>query len=180
MKDKICKSRIDINNLYIEDMESAVSRNLNNLKENKPLDIPLAIISEVLNKRYFICLKCGIPIKYTNLSGYCGGCYHLTEDYKKKRKEYQDTEKYKLHSKEYYKEYQKREYVKIRRKIWMKKYKKSSIVSHNYYLNNKDRIKSYLKKYYQENKEIMKSKFKKYYQKNKKKLKEKRLKDNNI
>jgi len=104
-----CKERLNLrNDLRIVNLDDALARNLINLKENKPLDIPLAVISKALDEIYFVCLGCGAPVSYANLSGFCKKCYPLTEEALKKKRAYQKTDKYRVRNKEYHREYQRR------------------------------------------------------------------------
>jgi len=126
--------RIILKKVTKEDIE----RNLNNLKEDKPLDIPLAILNGHFKKIYFNNKFNPVKIK----CGYCGKIFLKKkrnikfcskECVKAKTKAYQKLDKYKA----YMKAYQKSDKYKAYRKAYMKAYQKS------------DKYKAYKKAYYQ-------------------------------
>ena len=117
--------------------ENQITENLKLIEEGKPLNMPLSILNGKFKEKYFVCLKCKVPISEGNLSGYCRKCSSQSEEVKKRKREYYQKPEAKKKAREYYqkpevkkrvreykREYnQKPEVKKKRREYLRKKYK---------------------------------------------------------
>ena len=127
-----------------------IERNLDNIANDKPLDIPLKVLDEQFKKQY---------LKET-----CSSCRR--EYYRKNKdkirlsnKTYRNSKKYKINMIEYYRK--NKDKIRLSQKAYRNS-NKYKIYRRKYYQRNKDKIKLTRSKYYQRNIDKIKLSLKTY------------------